>query len=194
MIQSRADYLYYIESDRIALGKPVRNLKIRIKEFLFPDPIWKFQRIMRRLEYYSNVKKCGVYFICITLTRLKYRKISRQLGFTIPINIFAEGLAIAHYGTIVINSKAKVGKNCRIHPCTSIGASGGSSQAPQLGDNIYIAPGVKIYGDISIASNIAIAANAAVGKSFKEEGILIGGVPAQKIKGINISTIIRHIG
>ena len=120
-------------------------------------------------------------------------KISLKLGFSIPINVFGPGLAIVHYGTIVINANAKVGANCRIHPSTCIGASGGSSKAPQIGDNVYIAPGVKIYGDITLANNIATAANAAVGKSFEEENILIGGVPAVKIKNIDITKIIKHI-
>jgi serine O-acetyltransferase len=52
---------------------------------------------------------------------------------------------------------------------------------PRLGDNVYIGPGAKIFGDIDIASNIAIGANAVVNKSFMESGISIGGVPAVKV-------------
>ena len=98
-----------------------------------------------------------------------------------------------HYGTIVVNSNAKVGANCRIHVDTNIGASGGTNKAPQIGDNVYIAPGVKIFGDIKIPSNTVIGANSVVNKSFDEENMLIAGIPAKVIKPIDIKQIIKHI-
>ena len=54
---------------------------------------------------------------------------------------------------------------------------------------------IAVGGDvtITIANNIAIAANAVVNKSFTEENIMIGGVPAKKIKEIDISVIIKHL-
>ena len=115
------------------------------------------------------------------------------MGFSIPINVFRPGLAIVHYCTILINSSAKVGDNCRIHACVNIGASGGEKEASQLGDNIYIAPGAKIYGNIKIANNTAIGANAVVNKTFEDESILLVGIPAKKIKEIDIKRIIKHI-
>jgi len=62
-----------------------------------------------------------------------------------------------------------------------LGTSGKSSLAPVIGNNVYIGPGAKIYGNIEIADNISIATNAAVSKSFLEEGVIIGGVPARVI-------------
>jgi serine O-acetyltransferase len=129
----------------------------------------------------------------IGINYFTYLRLSAKLGFSIPFNVFGPGLAIVHYGTIVVNANAKVGANCRIHPSTCIGASGGKSEAPKIGDNVYIGPGAKIYGDIVIANNIAVAANAAVNTSFFEEGILIAGVPAVKIKEIDISLLIKHL-
>ena len=123
----------------------------------------------------------------------RFKKLSLKLGFSIPINVFGPGLAIVHYGTIVVNASSKVGKNCRIQTCTNIGASGGRSEAPQIGENVYIGPGAVIYGNIKLGNNIAIGANSVVNKSFEETDIMIGGVPAQKIKEIDIKTIIKHI-
>ncbi len=105
-----------------------------------------------------------------------------KCGFSIPLNVVDEGLSIAHIGPIVINGGAKIGKNCRLHVCVNIGTEAGKrSDAPIIGDNVYIAPGVKMFGKIQIANNIAIGANAVVNKSFTEEGIGIAGVPAKKI-------------
>ena len=64
----------------------------------------------------------------------------------------------------------------------NIGATGGSSKAPQIGDNVYIGPGAVIYGDIIIADNCYIGANSVVNKSFIEPSSVIAGVPARVIK------------
>jgi len=80
-----------------------------------------------------------------------------------------------HYGTIIVNDKARIGKNCRIHANTNIGASGGKPGAPKIGDNVYIGPGVCIFGDIKIGNGIAIGTNSTVNKSFEENNIMIAG-------------------
>ena len=193
MIQSKQDYKKYLLEDKVALGFSHSNYKTVLKSIILPNYILKFERLLRKCEYYKNCKKGFFWRIYFIYIYHYFNKISRNLGFSIPLNVFGPGLAIAHYGTIVVNPKAKVGSNCRIHPSTCIGASGGNSLAPQIGDNCYIAPGVKIYGNIILANNIATAANAAINKSFFEENILIGGIPAIKIKEINISNIIKHI-
>ncbi|MDG1302028.1 MAG: serine acetyltransferase, partial [Opitutae bacterium] len=105
----------------------------------------------------------------------------QKLGYTIPINTCGHGLSLPHVGTIVINGKARIGNNCRIHVCVNIGASGGDKSAPVIGNGVYIAPGVKIYGDISIADGIAIGANAVVNKSFTQPNVTIAGLPAKVV-------------
>lgn len=193
MIQSKIDYFNYLNQDRKALGINGQSIISQLLGFLSPNYIWVFQKTLRKLEYYTNCRNKGIYKLYILILRYKFKNISLKLGFSIPINVFGPGLSIVHYGTIVINRASNIGSNCRIHACVNIGASGGEKKAPQLGDNIYIAPGAKIYGDIRIANNIAIGANAVVNKSFEEDGILIAGNPAKKIKSINIKRIIRHI-
>ena len=193
MINTKADYLNYLKLDKKALDINIDGILWKIKEFFLPNYIWLFQKRLRKVEYFKNSKK-GI-FNNLYSYYLKYllRKSSVKLGFSIPANVFGPGLSIVHYGTIVVNKNAKVGKNCRIHACTNIGASGGKKTAPIIGDNVYIAPGAKIYGNIIIANNIAIGANAVVNKSFEEENILIAGNPAKKIKTIDIKKIIKHV-
>ncbi|QDO94312.1 serine acetyltransferase [Formosa sediminum] len=193
MIQNKQNYIDYLKADQKALGIQNLNLISYFIECISPNQIWKFQKTLRKLEYYHNCKRHGFNKLVYTYLRFKFKNISLKLGFSIPINVFGPGLAIVHYGTIVINSNTKVGKNCRIHACTNIGASGGSKKAPKLGDNVYIAPGAKIYGDIEIANNIAIGANAVVNKSFTEDSMMIAGNPAKAIKKIDITKIIKHI-
>jgi serine O-acetyltransferase len=195
MITSKKDYLYYLELDRIALGKPKYSLKILLIEYLKLDLLWQFQRLLRKAEYFKNVRsqKSLIGKIKYVIIKRRLKSKSLKLGFSIPENVFGPGLAIMHYGTIIINSRTKVGANCRIHACVNIGESGGKAGAPKIGDNVYIGPGAKIYGKINIPSNCAIAANAAVGESFFTEGIVLGGVPAKEIGKVDIKQIIKHI-
>lgn len=193
MIQSKKDYIYYLQQDKKALGINPVGFEAKLIHYLSPNPIWVFQKTMRKLEYYNNCRSKGLNKLFIAYLRFRFKKISIKLGFSIPINVFGPGLSIVHYGTIVVNRRSKVGANCRMHACVNIGASGGSILAPQIGDNVYIAPGAKIYGDISIASNTAIGANAVVNKSFKDENTVLAGVPAKVIGDVDIKKIIKHI-
>jgi serine O-acetyltransferase len=195
MIQSKKDYLQYLEEDRIALGKPHLSLMVILKEYIKREHIWKFQRLLRKTEYYRNVVSKKSFFgkVFYLVLKIKLKNLSLKLSFSIPENVFGPGLAIVHYGTIVVNGKATVGANCRIHVCTNIGESGGIAGAPLIGDNVYIGPGAKIYGAITIANNSVIAANAAVNKSIIEEGMLIAGIPAKAIKPIDVKNIIKHL-
>ena len=169
MINSYNDYKRFLESDKRALGK----------KSIFPmpvgDEIWIFQRLMRKIEYIQNSKR-KILLPYLYLLKYRYRLMSIRLGFTIPINVFDEGLSIAHIGNIVINNMARIGKNCRIHVGVNIGEYKG--KAPLIGDNVYIAPGVKIFGGTQIANNVKIGANAVVNKSFSKEGATIVGIPS----------------
>ncbi|MDN3493743.1 serine O-acetyltransferase [Winogradskyella bathintestinalis] len=193
MIQSKLDYNYYNEQDRIALKIEELNLSNIIRNVISPNPIWKFQKLLRKVEYFQNCKKGYLNQIYLYYLKYRFKTISVKLGFSIPPNVFGPGLSIAHYGTIVVNSAAKIGANCRIHVCVNIGATGGQVEAPQIGNNVYIAPGAKIFGNISIPNNTAIGANAVVNKSFEKEHTVIAGIPAKVIGEVEINTIIKHV-
>lgn len=176
MIKSKQDYRYYLEADRIALGKK------RKKPMLFFDEVWVFQRLLRKVEYYKNCKNSSFYRPYYYYLYLKFYLLSLFLGFHIKPNVFGPGLSISHPGTVVVNGSARVGANCRIHVCTVIGTKAGSEDiTPKIGNNVYIGPGAKIFGDIVIADGIAIGANSVVTRSFTEPNIGIAGVPARKI-------------
>lgn len=176
MIKTRADLKLYLEKDAIACKrKSVRP------DFL--GEIWKFQVLLRKMEYYSNCStfERKFYFIDRLFTKLRFHNLSIRLGFSIPINVFDKGLAIMHYGSIVVNNNAKIGENCKIFDGVNIVADGGDSRAPQIGKNVFIGTGAKIIGSIVIADDIAIGANAVVVKDITEKGTIWGGVPAHKI-------------
>ncbi len=188
MIQNKNDYRRYIKTEIKGVGN---FFVYNYFAVTFLRPISRFKLLLRTCEYLKNCQPYGK-LTSVPYWFIKYLKViyGVKLGYSIPENVVGEGLQLPHYGTIVIHSNAQLGKNCRIHVCVNIGASGGSNEAPKIGDYVYIAPGAKIYGDIIIADRIAIAANAAVNKSFLNSDKLIGGVPAREIGDVDI---LNHI-
>lgn len=176
MIQSKHDLDEYLKADKVALGRKTKKPK-------FYDLIWKYEISLRECEYLTNISKKQPWHR-IVLLWYKYRKFTLEVkcGFSIPINSVGKGLCLAHMGTVIINDNARIGENCRIHAGVNIGADfRNSDSAPQIGNDVYIGPGAKLFGNIVIADGIAIGANAVVNKSFIEKHISVAGVPAKKV-------------
>lgn len=124
----------------------------------------------------------------------KYGRISLKLGFTIPLNSFGPGLSIAHVGTIVVASNAKIGANCRIHEGVTIGATNGSDLAAKIGDNVFIGTGAKIIGNVRISDNVCVGANAVVVNDIiTDHGCTVGGIPARIISQNNSHSNIPNL-
>ena len=175
MIKCKEDYKRFLTSDKAALG-----VKHRFPVPLIDD-IWIFERCLRKTEYYKNCRHDFLGKIVYVFLRVRLYRLSLRMGYSIPLNVFAEGLSIAHRGPIIVNGNALIGKNCRIQDGVTIGATNGSMDAPQIGNNVFIGSGAKIIGDIRIADDVAIGAQALVVKSVLEGGITVGGIPAKKI-------------
>lgn len=165
MIKTKKDLLEYLEQDRIALHQDKKKPKI------FGDEIWKYQIVLRKYEYYKNTHKK----IMSVIYKFKFHKLCIKYGFSIPLNVFDKGLSIAHIGSIVVNGNAKVGQNCRIQEMVNIGATNGTSDSPQIGNNVFIGTGAKLIGGIKIADDVVIGANAVVVKDIDEPGTTWGG-------------------
>ncbi len=177
MIRSKKEYREYVREDRKALGREA----VRFPMTLLDWPL-RFQLALRRAEYCSNCFRHAWQKPIVAFVRMRHRMLGFKCGYTIPLNVFGKGLNIAHVGTIVVSTSAKVGDYCRLHVCVNIGTSAGrDSAAPRIGDRVYIGPGAKVYGDITIADDIAIGANAVVNRTFQLPGVSIGGIPAKQI-------------
>lgn len=133
--------------------------------------------LLRKAEYYTNTGKVirSIYY------KFKLHRLQNRYSLHVAINTCEKGLNIAHVGPIIINGNAHIGENARIHVGVNIGFNNGGNKAPRIGNNVYIGPGAKIFGDIDIADNVKIGANAVVNHSCVDEGAVLVGVPAKKI-------------
>lgn len=189
MITTKKDYKYYLKSDYKATG---------IDRYRFPKTLFerriKFYKSLRLTEYYTNRKKNIFIKIIGKLLRIRHGHLCDKYGWTIPINVFGRGLAIVHTGTIVVSGRARIGEFCRIHVCTNIGyaVAKGENGTPVIGDRVYIGPGAKIFGPITIGDNAVIGANSVVNSSFAEGNCTIAGIPAKKISDNTSSELILN--
>lgn len=189
-INSKQGLRFYLEADRLALGRKSDTATRRITDALgITNLIWRYLHLLRTAEYIHNCKTKSIYRLP-TEKYLAFRlhRLGLVLGFSIPLNVFGPGLRIVHYGTIIVNSTARIGANCELHNLVHIAQNlhnaqkgAESDRAPIIGDNVFIGPGARVLGDITIADGIVIGANSVVTKSFDEPNITIAGVPARKI-------------
>jgi serine O-acetyltransferase len=177
MIRSRADFLAYLEADRLALGREsVPPL------FLIQDPIWFFQRLLRRLEYYTNCRSGALWWLMRMWLKFQMKRSRLLLGFNIPLNTIGPGLALMHEGDILIHQNARIGSNARMNIGVVIGIGLTEEAVPVIGDHVVIEPGAKIFGGVTLADWTHVGANAVVNRSVTEPGLIIAGVPAKVVK------------
>ena len=141
----------------------------------------KYQKLLRIDELLSNTAKGPVKLLQLWY-RWRKNRLGEKLGITISRNVFDEGLIIWHYGYVVVNGQARVGKNCSLHGNNCIGNDGISPEAPVIGDNVDIGAGAMIIGNVRVADNVKIGAGAVVVKSIDEPGVTAVGVPAHIVK------------
>lgn len=94
---------------------------------------------------------------------------------------------------IVIHKDAKIGKNCIIGTCVTIGGNKANDGVPVIGDSCYIASGAKIFGTVTVGDQCFIGANSVVTRDVPEKS-LVSGIPGKVIKkNININDYSTHI-
>ena len=107
-------------------------------------------------------------------------------GISLPPEAEIEGgLYIGHFGHVIVNPRARIGRNCNLSPGVVIGSGGRGEDegrpregVPVLGNRVYVGPGAVLFGPIVVGDDAAIGANAVVTKSIPERAV-VAGVPAR---------------
>lgn len=100
-----------------------------------------------------------------------------KYGFQIyPETEIGEGFYLGHWGTVVINPKAKIGKNCNIAQGVTIGQAnrGKNEGVPEIGDDVWIGPNAVVVGKIKIGNNVLIAPNAYINFDVPANSVVVG--------------------
>ena len=142
----------------------------------------RFLLYLRKEEYYINTANGDpIKGMIGLLYERKKNRLGNRIGIEISPNCFGKGLTIYHPGSIIVNSTAQIGENCRLHGANCIGNNGKTSAAPRIGNNVDIGYGAVVIGDIEVADDVVIGANAVVNKSILIPGSVVVGVPGRVI-------------
>ncbi len=155
-----------------------------LRAFLLRDGkyyIWRYQKSLRVLEYLGTKQKGFMYAIFSRRVNV----LGRGIGIELWEGCFEKGLHIYHPNGIVVNSNAKVGKNCILHGNNCIGNDGYSEISPIIGDDCELGVGAVVIGNIKIANNVRLAAGAVVIHSIEENFVLVAGIPGKIVKKLS---------
>jgi serine O-acetyltransferase len=131
--------------------------------------IYRFGKWLRKKNIFLRIVLEPVYLIL-------FHRIRSKWGIAIPRSAdIGAGFYIGHYGGITISGYARIGKNVNISQLVTIGVSGRGEKrgVPIIGDDVYIAPGAKIFGKIRVGNNVKIGANAVVHKDIPDNAIVV---------------------
>lgn len=149
-----------------------------LRHYLF-TPGFKYSTVMR-LCGYARRRRLTRYSIYLPLKALllHYRY---KYGIAIPdYTHVGPGLFINRFGNIMINGDAVIGANCNITHGAMLGQlnRGPRKGSPVLGDEVFLAAGCKVIGNIRLGDRAAVGANAVVTKDVPDDGV-VGGIPAK---------------
>lgn len=141
-----------------------------LKAFL-EIPGFRYSYFLRKCCYHKKNTLLGLIY------RLILRRYQFKYGYQITPNTkIDKGFFIGHFGPIVINSKAKIGKNCNIAVGVIIGQAnrGKTKGYPTIGDYVWIGVNSIIVGNINIGTNVLIAPGAYVNVDVPDNSIALG--------------------
>ena len=144
------------------------NVKYLLR-FIFLTPGFRYIFFMRKCSFAKNSFSKFLWLFLL-------RQCSLRCGIQIPYNTkIDKGFRIVHFGHIVINPEAIIGKNFNISQGCTIGNSQGKKKGtPIIGDNVFMQPNSVIVGNIKIGNNVLIAPNAFVNFDVPDNSIVIG--------------------
>jgi serine O-acetyltransferase len=151
-----------------------RNFRILVRSGIFTSG-FRYIFLFRKTQLASN--KITNFFWKIAL-----RQCMLRTGIKIPeCTKVDKGFRIVHFGNIVINPEAVIGKNFNISHGVTIGSSQGrGAGVPTIGDNASIQTNAVVIGGIKVVNDVLIAPNAFVNFDVPDGSIVIGN-PGQII-------------
>lgn len=85
---------------------------------------------------------------------------------------------------VVLHTKSEIGENVIIGQGVTLGMKMLPNEAPKVGNNVYIAAGSRILGNIVVGDNVIIGANSVVVTDIPSNSV-VAGAPARVVRSID---------
>ncbi|RSK44996.1 UDP-3-O-(3-hydroxymyristoyl)glucosamine N-acyltransferase [Hymenobacter rigui] len=116
-----------------------------------------------------------------------------SIGANATIDCATMGSTVIREGA-KIDNLVQIAHNVEIGRHTVVAAQTGISGSTKIGDFCVLAGQTGIAGHLSLANRTTVTAQSGVGKSIKEEGILLQGSPAFQLRdSLRANAIFRHL-
>lgn len=141
------------------------------------NPNLHFVYILRKAQKHQNNPLLNIFW------RIILRHYQIKYGFQIyPETQIGEGFYLGHWGSLVINPRTVIGKNCNIAQGVTIGQQnrGKNEGSPIIGDEVWIGTNAVIVGAVTIGNNVLIVPNSYVNFDVPPNSVVIGN-PAKII-------------
>ncbi|MCB9210982.1 MAG: serine acetyltransferase [Ignavibacteriales bacterium] len=171
-------YLIYTDFFRITDSI---NLKTFLHSLIFNEG-FKYLFWLRICNFLRE-KNIFIKIVFYPISKGILRHYTYKYGILIPFTTQIDtGFYIGHFGGIIVNPTTVIGQNCNISQDVTLGAKnrGENIGSPIIGNNVYIGPGVKIFGKITIGNNVAVGANSVVTKDIADNSVVVG-IPGKVI-------------
>lgn len=147
----------------------LKGIKGLLKGMTYPG--FRYTFLLRKVSQHPEKSvSLGFYKLLLRRYRFKY-------GFEIsPDAKIGEGFYLTSHCSPVIIGPIKMGKNCNVSHCVTIGRgiAGERKGRPTIGDDVWIGPGSIIVGKVAIGNDVLIAPNTFVNFDVPDHSIVIG--------------------
>lgn len=104
-----------------------------------------------------------IFYLVQTLTGISVQAYSR----------IGPGFVVRDRGCIFVVAES-IGKNFTVSQGVTVGNIRGSRNLPIIGDDVYIEPGAKILGEVTLGNNVVVRANSLVLANVPDNSIACG--------------------
>jgi len=137
-------------------------------------------------RYGGWVRRCRVPVVrqlCELIYQFLYAGARFGLQIELPRDtVIGPGLRIDHYGGILINSQAIIGRNFTLTKGVLVGAT--ETGVPRIGDDVHCGVDCRIIGGITLGNCVKIGTASVVTRSF-EGNVVLAGIPARVLRTLD---------
>ncbi|MDO8412668.1 MAG: hypothetical protein Q7S51_02640 [Gallionellaceae bacterium] len=84
-----------------------------------------------------------------------------------------QGFVVNNFSGIFVLAES-IGENFTVCEGVTVGNIRGKSRLPIIGNNVYLEPGCKVLGDVTIGDNVVVRANSLVLSAVPDNSLVVG--------------------